>query len=87
MIKGSVNYYNVAILSEGELLKGKNILVTGGGSGYGFEIARQLIRQGARVIITGRNVDRLKEAVESLGKEKYSLYSGILIMLTLQLRR
>lgn len=39
MIKGSVNYYNVAILSEGELLKGKNILVTGGGSGYGFEIA------------------------------------------------
>jgi NAD(P)-dependent dehydrogenase (short-subunit alcohol dehydrogenase family) len=70
MIKGSVNYYNVAILSEGELLKGKNILVTGGGSGYGFEIARQLIRQGARVIITGRNVDRLKEAVESLGKEK-----------------
>jgi uncharacterized oxidoreductase len=44
----------------------KTVLITGGGSGIGFEIAKQLIGQGNKVIITGRSVERLKEAAAQL---------------------
>ena len=37
-------------------------LVTGGGSGIGFAIARHLSKAGHDVVITGRNADRLAEA-------------------------
>lgn len=43
-------------------LKGKTILITGGGSGIGLEAARQFLEIGAKVIITGRNQDKLNTA-------------------------
>lgn len=46
----------------------KIALVTGGSSGIGFAIARKLIEQGARVIITGRRKQALDEAVAKLGE-------------------
>jgi uncharacterized oxidoreductase len=45
---------------------GKNILVTGGGSGIGFAIARLFSRNGNKVIITGRNEEKLKAAAGQL---------------------
>lgn len=42
-------------------------LVTGGGSGLGLEIARVLIRDGFKVIITGRNEAKLQAAAAELG--------------------
>jgi len=48
-------------------LQGKLALITGGGSGIGFYIARCMIRAGAKVVITGRRETVLKEAVETLG--------------------
>ena len=36
------------------LLKGKKILVTGGGSGLGKEMSRHFLTYGAEVIICGR---------------------------------
>ena len=40
-------------------LAGKTVLLTGGSAGIGREVARQMQAKGARVIITGRNRERL----------------------------
>lgn len=47
-------------------LKGKGVLVTGGGSGIGLAVARMLLDEGARVAITGRNEAKLRDAAASL---------------------
>ena len=43
-------------------VKGKNIIITGGSLGIGKETARDLVKKGANVLITGRSVNRLFEA-------------------------
>jgi NAD(P)-dependent dehydrogenase (short-subunit alcohol dehydrogenase family) len=48
-------------------LDGHTILVIGGSSGIGREIARQAIEQGAKLIIAGRDSAKLAEAAERLG--------------------
>ncbi|MES2795481.1 MAG: SDR family NAD(P)-dependent oxidoreductase, partial [Bacteroidota bacterium] len=49
-------------------LEGKIALITGGGSGIGFEIAQCMIAVGATVIITGRREAALKESINLLGR-------------------
>ncbi|QEE48444.1 SDR family NAD(P)-dependent oxidoreductase [Flavobacterium alkalisoli] len=46
---------------------GNTILITGGSAGIGFEIARQFVQQGNKVIITGRDAARLEKAKAELG--------------------
>ncbi|QHT66743.1 glucose 1-dehydrogenase [Rhodocytophaga rosea] len=48
-------------------LQNKLVLITGGGTGIGFEIATCMIKAGARVVITGRREEVLQEAVSQLG--------------------
>ncbi len=48
-------------------LKDKVALITGGNSGIGLAIAREFKANGARVIISGRNAERLEEAKSILG--------------------
>ena len=43
-------------------LKGKTILITGGTAGIGSEATKQFLSNGAKVIITGRNQEKLDEA-------------------------
>lgn len=45
------------------------ILVTGGGSGIGFELTRQLVALGNTVIICGRDADKLAEAARVTGAQ------------------
>lgn len=45
----------------------KIAIVTGGGSGLGFSIARKFIEQNITTIIAGRNVEKLNIAKEQLG--------------------
>lgn len=50
----------------GELLKGRTALITGGTSGIGFAIAQACLNNGASVVITGRNQERIDSACEKL---------------------
>ena len=49
-----------------DLFKNKSVLVTGGGTGIGKEIAAQFLKAGATVFICGRKEAKLKEAMEEL---------------------
>ncbi len=54
-----------------ESLKGFTAFITGGSSGLGFEMAKQLLSQGATVIIAARAGERMERAKEAL-----SVYDG-----------
>src|SRR5262245_63222479 len=48
-------------------LRDKTCLVTGSTAGIGFETARILAAEGARVVVTGRDEDRVERAKEQAG--------------------
>ena len=43
----------------GGLLAGKRALITGGGSGIGLAIAKKYVKEGAKILITGRREAKL----------------------------
>lgn len=59
---------NVSQINYDEILKGKNIVVTGGSKGIGYAIAKKCISEGANVLISGRNEETLKKVKEELGE-------------------
>jgi len=52
-------------------LSGKTALVTGGTSGIGTAIVENFIKNGAKVVFTGRNVDAGKKIQDQLGENSY----------------
>ena len=44
------------------------VLVTGGGSGIGYETTRQFVREGAQVIIADIRQEAIEESLNPLGK-------------------
>jgi 3-oxoacyl-[acyl-carrier protein] reductase len=50
-------------------LRAKTCLVTGSTAGIGLETARMLAAEGARVIVTGRDADRVQGAKEETGAD------------------
>lgn len=46
----------------------KTIIVTGGSSGLGFAMAKRFVQDGANVVITGRNKEKLDEAKIELNR-------------------
>jgi len=57
-------------MTELPALSGKVAVVTGASRGIGYGVAEALLARGDRVVITGRNEDALKEAVDRLGAER-----------------
>ncbi|MBF6611446.1 MAG: SDR family oxidoreductase [Chryseobacterium sp.] len=52
-----------------DALKDKIIIVTGGGSGLGKAMTRYFLQLGAKVAITSRNLDKLKQTATELEQE------------------
>jgi NAD(P)-dependent dehydrogenase (short-subunit alcohol dehydrogenase family) len=57
----------VSAMIREPLLAGQTVVVIGGSSGIGFETARRARAEGAGVVITGRNSERLKQAALEVG--------------------
>jgi uncharacterized oxidoreductase len=54
-------------------LRGKTILIIGGSAGIGLAFAQQLCQKGNKVIIAGRDEDKLKNAIKSLPTGNYEV--------------
>ncbi|WP_121665533.1 SDR family oxidoreductase [Mesonia aquimarina] len=52
-----------------DALNGKNIIVTGGGSGLGKAMTKYFLELGAQVAITSRNLEKLKTTAKELEQE------------------
>ncbi len=57
--------YTDKMLRE-DALKNTNIIVTGGGSGLGKSMTKYFLELGANVVITSRNLDKLKQTANDL---------------------
>jgi len=57
-----------------DLLQGKVALITGGGTGINFGIARALGQHGSKIVITGRRKQVLEKATAQLEKEGITAY-------------
>ncbi len=66
------------ILKGGNImrLKGKTAQVTGGGSGIGTAIASGLIKEGAKVCITGRSKEKLEKVAAGFPKDQIAICAG-----------
>jgi NAD(P)-dependent dehydrogenase (short-subunit alcohol dehydrogenase family) len=68
-------HYTEPMLKEGSL-KGRTILVTGGGSGLGKAMSKYFLQLGANVIICSRKLEKINKAVEELTAETGGNISG-----------
>ena len=58
---------NISYLQPNNQLKGKKIIVTGGGRGLGFAMAKKFKSEGAEVLIAGRNEKTLQSSAVEIG--------------------
>ncbi|MCX8507875.1 MAG: SDR family oxidoreductase [Rhodobacteraceae bacterium] len=54
-------------MSHDKRYAGKTVLITGGGTGIGAEVARRMAREGANVVLMGRRAAPLEEVAREFG--------------------
>lgn len=59
-------YANISYLSPGNQLSSKKIVITGGGRGLGFAMAKKFVSEGAEVLIAERNEKTLQKSAAEL---------------------
>jgi NAD(P)-dependent dehydrogenase (short-subunit alcohol dehydrogenase family) len=57
-------------------LVGQTVIVIGGSAGIGLETARRARAEGAEVILTGRDPDRLEQAARELGAKRAAAFDA-----------
>ena len=57
-------------------LAGQTVVLIGGSSGIGLETARRARAEGADVVLTGRDPDRLKQAAEEVGAHRTAAFDA-----------
>ncbi|MDR2984512.1 MAG: SDR family oxidoreductase [Nocardiopsaceae bacterium] len=57
-------------------LAGQTVILIGGSAGIGFETARRAMSEGADVVLTGRNPDRLTKAAAELGAQRTAAFDA-----------
>lgn len=70
IVKGVPIYHTTAqirYLSASQKLKDKRVIVTGGGRGLGYAMAKKFVEEGASVLIAGRNEQTLKDSSQKIG--------------------
>ena len=67
----------IARVSVGSLLEGRRIVVTGGGKGIGFAMAKRFASEGALVCISGRHEAALRKACSDIGPAASFVVSDI----------
>lgn len=69
---GGVANVTVSEINYGNLFTTEDvILVSGGSKGIGFSIATKCLKEGAIVIVTGRNAEKLKDLVQNVNNERF----------------
>lgn len=66
-------YANITYLKPNIRLKGKRIIVTGGGRGLGYAMAKRFVEEDAVVLIAGRNEETLIKSSAEIGCEYLKL--------------
>ena len=57
-------------------LRGQTVVLIGGSAGIGLETARRARSEGAEVILTGRNPDRLDQAAAEVGADRTAAFDA-----------
>lgn len=68
IVKAEISY-----LQPNSRLEGKKIIITGGGRGLGASMAEKFVKEGASVLISGRNESVLKSTADRIGCKYLSL--------------
>lgn len=63
----------VSQINYGDILSGKTIVITGGGRGLGYYMARKCLSEGAEVVISGRKQETLDKAIAELGSKCHAV--------------
>ena len=61
----------------GNYFENKNIVITGGSSGIGLQLARELTKKGGNILLIARNEENLKKAVEEVSSLKVKSHQKI----------